>query len=50
MNKKIYGSARGGVEAMKILKQTDYESEIDFDFLSTHPSLNKRIKYLEAMK
>lgn len=50
MNKKIYGSARGGVEAMKILKQTDYESENDFDFLSTHPSLNKRIKYLEAMK
>ena len=52
INKKIYGNVNGGIEVMNILKQSNYEEDIDIDldFLSTHPSLNKRIKYLKTLK
>ena len=43
----VYGDTRGGVEVLNILKKGEYN--IEFDTFSTHPSLNKRISYLNRI-
>ena len=43
----LYGNTRGGVEVLNILKKGEYN--IEFDTFSTHPSLNKRISYLNKI-
>ena len=45
--KNIYGSVEGGIQVIKILSQGDYFDE--FDFLSTHPSLKRRLLYLNKV-
>jgi Zn-dependent protease with chaperone function len=43
----LYGNTNGGIEVINILKDGEYN--IEFDMLSTHPSLNKRILYLKKV-
>lgn len=41
---KIYGNAIAGVTVMEILKE---KNKFNIEFMSTHPDLDRRIKYIE---
>lgn len=43
----IYGNTNGGIEVLNILEEGKYN--IEFDMLSTHPSLNKRLLFLKKL-
>ena len=40
----LYGNAKAGVDVMQTLKS---KNSFDIEFLSTHPNLDKRIKYIQ---
>lgn len=45
--KNIYGNVNAGIEVINILNKGNYG--LDLEFLSTHPSLEKRILYLRKI-
>ena len=45
--KKIYGNVNGGIQVINVLSQGNYLDEQDF--LSTHPSLKRRLSYLKKI-
>ena len=40
----LYGNAKAGVQVMNILKD---KNNHDLEFLSSHPNIDKRIKYIQ---
>ena len=45
--KNIYGNVNGGIQVINVLSQGNYLDEQDF--LSTHPSLKRRLSYLKKI-
>ena len=43
--KEMYGDVDGGIEVLQTLGKGDYQD--GYDFLSTHPSIKRRISYLK---
>ena len=41
---KLYGNAKAGVSVMTTLKD---KNSFDIEFLSSHPNIDKRIKYIQ---
>jgi Zn-dependent protease with chaperone function len=39
----LYGTSKAGVDVMNILKE---KNRFDIEFLSSHPNLDNRIKYI----